>query len=151
MSIDTFICTVYPRIVQQRMVLYDSLSLMDKKQLLHAVASGIKARRALLGMTIAELAEAADIDGGYLAHVETAARAPSLAVLAAILKALGMSPEELFRGRTPKGSQRADELTRRTRALLRRVNRDQQDDLIAIFSKLRGPAEIKALRVLLRA
>lgn len=124
---------------------------MDKHQLLRQVAAGIKAHRKAKGMTIAELAEKAAIDTGYLSHVETATRAPSLTVLAALLKALGMSAGELFQGSASKGSDRADELTRRTRALLRKLNPDQQDDLLAIFSKLRHPDEIKALRVLLRA
>jgi transcriptional regulator with XRE-family HTH domain len=124
---------------------------MDKEQLLRQIAAGIKASRKAKGMTIAELAEAAKIDTGYLAHIETSTRAPSLTVLAALLKALGMSANDLFQGKVPKGSERADELTRRTRALLRHLNQDQQDDLIAIFSKLKRPEEIRALKTLLRA
>ena len=142
---------VPPRIVWRSILPYDTLVRMAKKRLQTLVAAAIKTRRKQLGMTIAELAEAAGIDTGYLAHIETAQRAPSLAVLEAILGQLRMKPQDLFGKATVKSDPAADELTRRTRALLRRLDQRHHDDLIAIFSKLRRPEEIRALRVLLRA
>lgn len=124
---------------------------MDEKRLLHLIASGIKARRAALGMTIADLAEAAGVDTGYLSHVLSEERAPSLGVLAKLLDSLKLAPQDLFVASAVKKSRGMDELTRRTRALLKNLNARQQDDLLAIFSKLRHPEEIRALRVLLRA
>lgn len=124
---------------------------MEKTRLLELVATGVKSRRKRQGMTIAQLAEAAGIDTGYLAHIETADRAPSLAVLEKILAALKITAQDLFGAPRGKADAAADELARQTRALLRRVNRSQHEDLIAIFSKLRRPVEIRALRVLLRA
>lgn len=124
---------------------------MDEKRLLRLVASGIKARRAALGMTIADLAEAADIDTAYLSHILSEERSPSLKVLARLLDSLKLTPQDLFAASAVKKSRGMDGLTRRTRALLKNLNARQQDDLLAIFSKLRHPEEIRALRVLLRA
>ncbi|NNN04630.1 MAG: helix-turn-helix transcriptional regulator [Elusimicrobia bacterium] len=124
---------------------------MDNKRLPELIAVGIRAQRNRLGMTIAELAESADIDSGYLAHIESKQRAPSLAVLSAILAALKIAPEDFFKSGTKTGDADSDELTRKTRALLRRLSPVQQEDLLAIFSKLRRPEQIKALRLLLRA
>ncbi|MBK8410330.1 MAG: helix-turn-helix domain-containing protein [Sandaracinaceae bacterium] len=61
-----------------------------------ALASGMKRLRRRLGMTQAQLAEAADLHVQYVSQVERLARSPSMETIDAIADALGVTPAELF-------------------------------------------------------
>ena len=123
---------------------------MKERDLLKLIAAGIRRCRKEQGLTIEKLAEisGSGIDAGFLAHIETAKKKPSLSVLAKITDGLDVAPEELFW--TDRVSE--DQLGRRMRVLLDRLNLSQQRDVLSIISKLRGSAnDIRALKTLLRA
>jgi transcriptional regulator with XRE-family HTH domain len=124
---------------------------MKNRELLVAVAAGIRRCRARLGMTIEQLAEASGVDAGFLAHIETASKAPSLDLLAKILHGLDVDSAELFRAATGKKVTEQDGLDRRIQARLRGLRRGEKADVLAILTKLRRPAQIKGLRAMLGA
>ena len=62
----------------------------------HILASNIRERRYVLGLSQAKLAEAADIATAYIAMIELEKKFPSADVLERIAGALKMDPTELF-------------------------------------------------------
>ena len=124
---------------------------MKNRELLVAVAGGIRRCRTGLGMTIEKLAEASGVDAGYLAHIETASKTPSLDVLAKILHGLDVGPAEVFREVSARKVTAQDGLDRRIQAHLRGLRRSEKTDLLAILSKLRRANQIKGLRALIGA
>lgn len=69
-----------------------------------ALANGMKRLRRRLGMTQADLAEAADLHVQYVSQVERGVRSPSMETIDALANALGVTPSELFstgEGRRP--------------------------------------------------
>ncbi len=63
-----------------------------------AIGREVKGFREKLGLTIAELAKAADMSAGMLSKIENGATSPSLASLQALSKALQVPVTALFRG-----------------------------------------------------
>lgn len=124
---------------------------MKNRELLAAVAAGIRRCRTRLGMTIEQLAEASGVDAGYLAHIETGTKTPSLDLLGKVLRGLDISPEELFREALGKKAPVQDGLDRRIQARLRGLSRGAKADLEAILSRLRRPDQVRGLRALLGA
>ena len=116
---------------------------MKEKELLALVAAGIRRCRKTRGWTIEELAGRAGIDASFLAHLETRTKSPSLAVLAKIIGALRVSPEELFWGTAGNEGK----LAKRLLSLVRGMKRGQREDVLAVLSKLRDPRRARALRV----
>jgi transcriptional regulator with XRE-family HTH domain len=68
------------------------------KLLEQAIGREVKGFREKLGLTIAELAKAADMSAGMLSKIENGATSPSLASLQALGKALQVPVTALFRG-----------------------------------------------------
>lgn len=130
---------------------YATLRDMTEKELLTLLASRIRANRKRLGLTIEALAGASGIDAGYLAHVETASKTPSLSVLAKLMNSLDVSPEELLGRTTPKTRDTPDSVVRRLHALIRALKPAQRTDLLAVLGKLRKGDQVRGLRLLLRA
>ena len=62
----------------------------------HILASNIRERRYVLGLSQAKLAEAADIATAYIAMIELEKKFPSADVLERIAGALKIDPTELF-------------------------------------------------------
>jgi transcriptional regulator with XRE-family HTH domain len=62
----------------------------------HVLATNIKERRYVLGISQAKLAEAADIATTYVAMIEIERKFPSVEVLERIAQALKIDPTELF-------------------------------------------------------
>jgi transcriptional regulator with XRE-family HTH domain len=62
----------------------------------HIVATNIKERRYILGISQAKLAEAANIATTYVAMIEIEKKFPSVDVLERIARALEIDPTELF-------------------------------------------------------
>lgn len=123
---------------------------MNEAELLTAVAKGIRESRKKLGLTAERLAEASNIESGFLRHIEAGRKTPSLAALARIMKALEIGPEQLFRAAKGKGGAPRDANERRLVALYRGLKPQAKADLMAIFAKLRKPERISALRSVLR-
>ncbi|MCL2193848.1 MAG: helix-turn-helix transcriptional regulator [Treponema sp.] len=67
-----------------------------KSVLRHILASNIRERRYVLGLSQMKLAEAADISPAYVAMIELEKNFPSDEVLERIARALKMDPTELF-------------------------------------------------------
>jgi len=67
-----------------------------KSVLRHVLASNIRERRYILGLSQMKLAEAADISPAYVAMIELEKNFPSDEVLERIAQALKMDPTELF-------------------------------------------------------
>ena len=124
---------------------------MKERELLATLAKGIRRARQRLGLTIERLGEAAGIDPGHLAHIETEKKKPSLAALARIVEALKVSPDELFRPRGRAEVFKLDPLDRRLQAALRGLSRSQKDDLLAILTKVQRGGRLRALRTALGA
>lgn len=120
---------------------------MIKSTLPKVIAAGIRRCRQAQGLTIEKLAEKAGVDAGFLAHIEVSAKKPSLKVLAKIIAGLDVAPEELFWSDEGK----RDNVAHRVQTLVQRLAKSQQKDVLAILAKLRRPADIRALKVLLRA
>lgn len=121
---------------------------MKEKKVIALVAESIRAYRRQRGLTIERLAERAGIDAGFVGHIETQSRAPSLAMLARISAALGVSPGDLL---VDPASMSKSSLDRRFQALLKSMEREEKADLLAIMAKRPQGRDLKALRQLLRA
>jgi len=67
-----------------------------KSVLRHVLASNIRARRQVSGLSQVKLAEAAGIAPAYVAMIELEKKFPSVDVLERIARALKMDPTELF-------------------------------------------------------
>jgi transcriptional regulator with XRE-family HTH domain len=67
-----------------------------KSSLRHILASNIRERRYVLGISQAKLAEAANIATAYIAMIELEKKFPSVDVLERIANALKIDPPELF-------------------------------------------------------
>ncbi|NMD06687.1 MAG: helix-turn-helix domain-containing protein [Phyllobacteriaceae bacterium] len=63
-----------------------------------AIGREVKRYREKMGLTIAELAKAADLSAGMLSKIENGATSPSLATLQALSKALQVTVTALFKG-----------------------------------------------------
>ncbi len=124
---------------------------MTEQELLTLLASRIRAHRKRLGLTIEALAGAAAIDAGYLGHIETAAKTPSLSVLAKLMNSLDVGPGELLGKTSPRTKETPDLVVRRLHALIRTLKPAQRSDLLAVLNKLQKGDRVKGLRLLLRA
>ena len=60
----------------------------------------IRRRREALGMTLEQLAESSKLTPNYIGTIENGLRDPSISVVCSIARGLGVSPSELFGGRT---------------------------------------------------
>jgi transcriptional regulator with XRE-family HTH domain len=70
----------------------------DNRFLEEAIGREVKRNREKLGLTISELAKAADMSAGMLSKIENGATSPSLASLQALSRALQIPVTALFRG-----------------------------------------------------
>lgn len=75
-------------------------------------ASGLRRRRAALGLSLAELAERVGCSTALVSHLETGhTRDPRASTLFTLARALGCGPEELFAGE--RSESRRPPITRR--------------------------------------
>lgn len=119
---------------------------MDEKKLLAALAVSIRGRRKRAGLTIAQLAELAGIDPGFLAYIETAKKTPSLITASKIASALRIPLSELFES-APKAEPELEyRLERQIYSLFHERSASQVAELMEILKKLRDPARVSALR-----
>lgn len=125
-------------------------SQMKENDLLAQVGTGIRAWRKKAGLTMNRLAELADIDGGFLATIETGKKAPSVVTLAKLAKALEVRLGDLF-SEVPRQSEPLDaQLERQLRSLAHGRDAAEKADLLAILKQLQDPERVKALRRLIR-
>lgn len=121
---------------------------MKEIQLLAQVGAGIRAWRKRAGLTINGLAEIADIDGGFLATIETGKKAPSIVTLARLARALDVRLADLFR-KVPQQSESIDaQFARQFKYLVQASSPAHKADLLALMKQLHDPERVKALRQL---
>lgn len=122
---------------------------MPEKELMTGVGKGIRGWRKKAGLTISQLAELADIDGGFLAYIETGKKMPSLATAAKLARALRIPLADLFREVAPRPE--ADyEVRQQVRCLLHGRTAAEKADLLAILRQLHEPSRVRALRQVIR-
>jgi transcriptional regulator with XRE-family HTH domain len=125
-------------------------SQMRENELLAQVGAGIRAWRKKAGLTMNQLAEMADIDGGFLATIETGKKAPSVITLAKLATALNVKLGDLFE-QVPQREEPLDsQLAHQLKALSHGRSAAEKADLLALLKQLRDPARLKALRQLIR-
>ncbi|TPW21771.1 MAG: transcriptional regulator [Elusimicrobia bacterium] len=124
-------------------------SQMRETELLAQVGAGIRAWRKRSGLTIGRLAEAAGIDGGFLATIETGKKAPSIVTLAKLAQALDIRLSDLFRT-VPRRAETMDaQFERQFRYLAQSSSGAHRADLLVLLRQLRDPARVKAFRQLI--
>lgn len=122
---------------------------MKENELLAQVGAGIRAWRKRSGLTISRLAEIADIDGGFLATIETGKKAPSIVTLAKLAQALEIRLSDLFR-KVPQQAQSMDaQFERQFKYLVQSSSGSHKADLLALMKQLHDPARVKAFRQLI--
>jgi transcriptional regulator with XRE-family HTH domain len=116
------------------------------------LGSAIRDRRRRQQLTIARLAERADIDPGFLAYIETGKKSPSLATASKLAEALGLSLAQLFHGvRGEKTLGFRTELVRFAQTLCHRCTKAQADDLMAVLRIFDDHKKVRAIRTLVDA
>lgn len=123
---------------------------MKENELLAQVGAGIRAWRKKAGLTMNQLAEMADIDGGFLATIETGKKAPSVVTLTKLAAALDVRLADLLQ-EVPRQSEPLDaQLAHQLKSLAHGRSPAEKADLLAILKRLHDPARIKALRQFIR-
>lgn len=121
---------------------------MRETELLAQVGAGIRSWRKRSGLTINRLAEIADIDGGFLATIETGKKAPSLVTLAKLARALDVRLADLFR-KVPQNPESLDaQFERQFRYLVQGSSAAHKADLLAVMKQLHDPERVRAFRQL---
>ncbi|MFA6092594.1 MAG: helix-turn-helix transcriptional regulator [Elusimicrobiota bacterium] len=122
----------------------------EKKKLLADVGSGVRRWRKKAGWTMAQLAEQAGIDTGFLAYIETGRKLPSLTTAAKLADALDIGLTDLFSDVHPRWPNPDYEIERQVVALLHACSKEQKAALLSILKGLRDPKRLEALRRLLK-
>jgi transcriptional regulator with XRE-family HTH domain len=116
------------------------------------LGAAIRDRRRRQKLTIAQLAERADIDPGFLAYIESGKKSPSLSTASRLAEAMGLSLSQLFHGvRGEKSTGFRAELTRFAQTLCVRCTKTQADDLMAVLRIFDDHRKVRAIRTLIDA
>lgn len=113
----------------------------------------IRLLRKKAGLTLAQLAELADVDSGFLGYIELGQKTPSLETVERIAKGLQAPMAHLFDSNTiaEKKSDEDEQILEQVRYLLQSRGNAEKSDLLAILKQLRDPERAKALRKIIRA
>lgn len=113
----------------------------------------IRLLRKKAGLTLAQLAELADVDSGFLGYIELGQKTPSLETVEKIARGLQAPVAQLFDTNiiADKKSDEDDRILQQVRYLLESRGRSEKGDLLAILKHLRDPERAKALRKAIRA
>jgi transcriptional regulator with XRE-family HTH domain len=107
-----------------------------------ALAQGMRRVRKRLGMTQAELAEAADLHEQFVSQLERGARSATLDTVDAVAAALGVAPWELLHAGTDE--QPPASSARRVQQLMEAWPERDQGRLVRLLIDLRGLASSPA-------
>ncbi len=99
-------------------------------ELLPAIGHRLRAARAFLGLSQEDVAARAQLNTSYLSQIERGRKAPSLAVLVRLSRAVGLSLTELFADQEATTSTIGD---REVAALLRSVPEDRRGEVLDII------------------
>lgn len=122
-----------------------------EKAILAGVGSGIRRWRKKAGLTIAQLAEQADMDSGFLAYVETGKKMPSIQTAAKIAAALDLRLSDLFKNISGESIDVDYQHERQVIALLHGCSAAHKKAVLSLLKGLRDPKRLKALRQLIRS
>lgn len=129
---------------------------MTQKALAVKVGSAVRAYRKRNGLTISRLADMADIDAGFLSHVERGTRMASLPMIASLADALGISLSQLFKNASsaPKDlkgiTASADrELIAQLKNLFQTKKGAEREDMLVVLRKMRNAAFTGTIRKLI--
>lgn len=110
-----------------------------------------KARQAR-GLTLAQLADLARIDAGFLNYIELGSKAPSMQTLYKIAEGLDVAPGQLLVSEAPAPPYRCsvdDAIRHQVRALLAGRSQEEKAELLAVLKTLKDPRRVKALQAVL--
>ena len=116
------------------------------------VGGRIRAVRKARGLSVRQLADLADVDTGFLGHMEAGRKLPGIETLVKIAGGLDVAPGELLatasRPASPQGldAQAIGQL----KALLARRTPEQKKSVLAVLKLLRDPRRVEGLRAALR-
>jgi len=123
---------------------------MTKKELLVGVGLGIRHWRKKAGLTMAQLAEQAEVDAGFLAYIETGKKLPSLTTAAKLSVALGIRLADLFKDIPPELAGTDYPVERQVIALLHRFSPNHKLAILGILKGLHDPKRLEALQQILK-
>ena len=115
------------------------------------LGSVIRGWRKKAGLTLAGLAEAAQVDAGFLAYIETGKKMPSLMTLAKIAGALDLPVGDLFKSLPATAGNLKSRVDKQVQVLCNGCAPDHLEDVLAVLRALKDPKKSKALRDLLGA
>jgi len=119
-----------------------------EKELRRQVGKNIRALRKKGALTLEALAELADMDTGFLTHIELGQKMPGLMTLAKIAKGLGV-PLAALVAKAPAG--KADlgyAFLQQVRAAMKGKSRGHRLELVAILKGLRDSKTLNAVKQL---
>ena len=115
------------------------------------VGKKIKSFRKNAGLTISQLAELADMDGGFLNYVENGKKFPSLNTVYKLSRSLGVPVSEFFTG---EGSVVQDaqtlKLVSQVRSVFHGKTKEQQEKIFGILKALRNLDTLNAVYKILK-
>lgn len=117
-----------------------------ENELRRRVGQNIRAWRKKAGFTLEALAELADLDTGFLTHLEHGDKMPGLLTLAKIAKALDLPMASLVADAVPKRSHADYEYLQQVRLAMKGKTTSQRAELVAIIKGLRNPKTLEAVR-----
>lgn len=119
-----------------------------EKELRRRVGQNIRTWRKKAGFTLEALAELADLDTGFLTHLEHADKMPGLLTLAKIAKGLDVPIAALVADTRPRNSDPDYELIQQVRSAVRGKSRGHKKELAAIVKGLRDARTLAAVKQL---
>lgn len=124
---------------------------MADKDMLRSLGTAVRRWRKASDLTLAQLAERAQIDPGFLAYIEGGKKAPSLQTLCKIACALDVSFHDLFKDAPIGFDDQRLKVDRHVRLLCTGASKKELDELLAALKVLRKPGVAKALLTLAKA
>lgn len=122
-----------------------------EKKLDTMLGSRIKTLRKQAGLTISQLAEMADIDGGFLNYIENGKKAPSLDTLGKIAKGLSVSMADLFSPQVFKPENPFDhQVASQIKAILNGKSREEKEKFLAVLKGLKNSEILSAIHKIMR-
>jgi len=120
--------------------------------LLILIGTRIKVLRKQAGLTISQLAEMADMDGGFLNYIENGKKTPSLDTLGKLSNALNISLAEIFSKRIFKVENAFDhQVANQVRAILMGKTKEDKEKFLTVLKSLKNKEILAAVSRILRA
>ena len=119
-----------------------------EKELRKQVGGNIRVWRKKGKLTLEALAELADVDTGFLVHIELGQKMPGLLTLKKVAKGLGVPMAALVADTRPKNADPDYALLQQVRSAVRGKSRSHKKELAAIVKGLRDRRTLAAVKQL---